>query len=135
APVGPANIHADDERLVSEMMRFAEQRFGAAWRRSWRDFDDADATKQLHRPWSVYCFLVEGRSVVDWFLESHRSRLRHEERQWLEAQKRSWMGVWEVLSVEPGRSVIVCDLLSGEERTVREVRGSKTLSARDTILG
>jgi hypothetical protein len=45
------------------------------------------------------------------------------------------MGIWEVLAVEPGRSVKVRDLLSGEERTVHEVSGSRILKVRDTLLG
>jgi hypothetical protein len=39
-----------------------------------------------------------------------------------------------VLAVEPGRTVTVRDLLSGEQRCVHEVRGSATLVARDAIL-
>lgn len=132
---GPSHVHHEDERLVFEMMRFAAQQFGTAWRRSERDFTDADAARQIYRPWSVYCFLVEGRPVVDWFLEARHAHLRTDERAWLEAQKRSWMGVWETLAVETGRSVTVRDLLSGEQRTVREVSGSKTLKLRDTLLG
>jgi hypothetical protein len=117
------------------MIRFAEERFGAAWRRSWHDFSDAGVGKQLHRPWAVYCFLDDGRPVVDWFLEACCARLDAEERAWLEAQKRAWMGIWEVVAVEPGTSVTVRDLLSTEERVMREVSGSKTLRAHDTLLG
>lgn len=132
---GPARIHHVDERLVFEMMRFADERFGAAWRRSWRDFVDADEAKQLHHPWSVYGFLVDAKPIVDWFLTERRSRLRADDRAWLEAQKRAWMGIWEVLAVDPGKGVTVRDLLSAEERAVHEVSASKTLRPRDTILG
>jgi hypothetical protein len=117
------------------MMRFAEERFEAAWRRSQRDFADADQARQLHHPRSVYGFLVEGRPVVDWFLDERGARLGAAERSWLEAQRRAWLGVWEVLAVEPGLGVTVRDLISGEEREVHEVKGSRVLAARDAILG
>ena len=47
----------------------------------------------------------------------------------------AWLGVWEVLEVEPGTSVTVRDLLSGEQRRVHEVRGSAMLVPRDALLG
>jgi hypothetical protein len=131
----PAHVHNTDELLVFDMMRFAEERFGTAWRRAERDFDDADFAKQLHRPWSVYCFLVEGRPIVDWYLAARDTQLPPEQRAWLESQRRAWLGIWEVVSVEPGRSVSVRDLLSGEARCVHEISGSKMLKARDTLLG
>ena len=42
--------------------------------------------------------------------------------------------VWEVEAVDPGKTVTLHDLLSGERRTVQETRGSKTLVARDALL-
>jgi hypothetical protein len=83
----------------------------------------------------VYGFEVEGRPVVDWFLEDRGARLGADERAWLLAQERAWLSIWEVVEVEPGKSVTVRDLLSGEERRVHEVRGSAMLVARDAILG
>jgi len=132
---GPSHVHETDEKLVYAMAAFATERFGARWRRSMNDFVDADSTRQLYLPWAVYCFRLEGRPVVDWFLDACGPRLAPEERAWLAAQKRGWVGIWEVLAVEAGRTVTVRDLLSGKERQVHEVSGSKTLKVRDTILG
>jgi len=53
---------------------------------------------------------------------------------WLAAQRRAWMSVWEITHVEPGRSVTVKDLLTDERRQVTEVRGSDILVPRDAVL-
>ena len=135
ATAQPAPIHRSDERLVFAMVELALERFGARWRRSLRDFIDAEQAEQLHLPWSVYCFLVDGRPVVDWFLDELGKQLSGDERGWLASQKRSWLAIWEVIAVDSGRTVTVRDLLSGEDRRVHEVSGSKTLKVRDTILG
>ncbi len=132
---GPAALHELDHRLVGDMMRFAAQRFGDAW--WWRaseDFDDHESAAQLFAPWAVYNVLVEGRPVVDWYREAYGRRLSETERAWLDAEQAAWLSTWEVGAVEPGRSLTLEDLLSGETRNVAEASGSKTLVRRDVIL-
>jgi len=131
----PSPVHERDQDLVTQLRRYAKQRFGEKWARAARDFTDAAQAMQLFAPWSVYVFEIEGRPVVDWFLEDRDARLGAEERAWLLAQQRAWLSIWEVLEVEPGKSVTVRDLLSGEERRVHEARGSAMLVPRDAILG
>jgi hypothetical protein len=130
-----ATVHDLDERLVNEMARYATRRFGRAWRRCAEAFVDPEEAGQLFLPWSVYEATVKGRPIVEWFLEERGRRLRDEEREWLGAQRRAWLSVWEVTEVEPGRSVTVRDLLTGEERCIQEVSGSQTLVRRDAVLG
>jgi hypothetical protein len=60
---------------------------------------------------------------------------RPEERGWLEAQRRSWLTIWEITDVDPGRGLCVRDLLTGEDRQVHEVKGSRVLVKRDAVLG
>ena len=64
----------------------------------------------------------------------HRNR-QEAERAWLEAQQQAWMTVWEVVTVDPAKTVTVKDLLSGEQRLIHEVSGSKILKSRDAVLG
>ena len=116
------------------MRHYAKRRFGAAWSRAADDFVDPARSLQLFAPWSVYCFELERRPVVSWFLEECAVQLAPEDRAWLLAQQRGWLSIWEVLAVEPGRSVTARDLLSGEQRRVHEVSGSAMLVPRDTIL-
>ena len=123
-----------DDRLVNRLSRFALREFGEAWEAFADDFADPDEATQLARPWSVYCFEVDGKTVVDAYLDTRGRRCSREERSWLEAQRAAWLSVWEVETVDPGKTVTLRDLLSGERRTVQETRGSKTLVARDAVL-
>ncbi len=128
-----APAHALDDRLVHRLSRFARREFGAAWEAHADDFADPDEALQLARPWSVYCFEVAGKTVVDAYLDA-RGRCSNEERRWLDAQRAAWLSVWEVEAVDPGQTLTLHDLLTGERRTVRETRGSKTLAPRDALL-
>jgi len=133
--MAPAALHEMDQRLVEEMIGFAARRFGDARLKVTNDFDDPEAATQLLIPWSVYHFLIQGKPVVRWFAEEESDRLSKTEIQWIEAQQASWLGLWEVTNVEPGSHLTAMDLLTGEERTVQEIMGSKTLVKRDVILG
>ena len=131
----PAAAHDLDRRVVQAMHRFAFRRFGDDWWfRAAEDFDDFEESFQLAAPWSLYCCAVEGKPIVDWYLQERRS-LPADERAWLEAQRRAWLSAWEVVSVEPGRSIKLRDSLSWEEREVLEVSGSHTLSVHTALLG
>jgi hypothetical protein len=44
------------------------------------------------------------------------------------------LSIWEVTAVEPGTSITLQDLLSGETRRVREAAGSEKLVRRDALL-
>ena len=129
-----APTHTMDDRLVNRLSRFAHREFGEAWEAFADDFADADEAIQLAPSWSVYCFEVDGKTVVDAYLDTRGRRCSREERSWLDAQRAAWLSVWEVEAVDPGKAVTLHDLLSGERRTVHETRGSKTLVARDALL-
>jgi hypothetical protein len=135
ATAAPAPIHTVDERLVRRMARFAGARFEDWLDQATRPFADPEAAVQLFLPWAVYHLPVDGRPVVEWFLAEEGRRLSPEERSWLEAQRSTWLGVWEVLEVDAGRGLEVRDLLTGVERRVAEVSGSRILVARDAVLG
>ena len=123
-----------DDRLVNRLSQFALREFGEAWEAFANDFADPDEAIQLARSWSVYCFEVNGKTVVDAYLDTRGRRCSREERSWLDAQRAAWLSVWEVEAIDPGKTVTLHDLLSGERRTVQETRGSKTLVARDALL-
>ncbi|MBK8232368.1 MAG: hypothetical protein IPK72_17730 [Candidatus Eisenbacteria bacterium] len=52
----------------------------------------------------------------------------------LGAQHGAWLSTWEVLEVEPGTSILLRDLLTGEERKVLERTASRSLERRHAIL-
>jgi hypothetical protein len=134
-----AGVHELEERIVRHLGEFAADRYGPGWEAAKERFAKAaDATDPLlvalSVPWSVYEACIDGERPVDAFLEEQGSRLSAEERAWLVAQHRASVSVWEVLSCDPGVQVTVQDLFSGERRSVREVRGSRDLVARDAVL-
>jgi hypothetical protein len=134
APERPRPIHTIDEQLVLDMMRYARRRFGDVMSGAAKDFRDPSAAMQLFCPWAVYGFCVAGRPIVAWYLADRGRYLVPAVREWLAAQERAWLSVWEVRTVDPGSGITATDLLSGEERQVHEVNGSRTLVPRDAVL-
>lgn len=127
-------VHQRDGELVERLGDWAVQRFGEAAFGAFGDFDDFMEARSLAWPWSVYGSHVEGRSIVARYLEQERDRLPSDERRWLEAQRDAWLSVWEVRDVEPGVSLDLEDLLTGQTRHVLEIQGSQLLSARTALL-
>jgi len=130
----PAELHEIDGRLVEEMMAFAGRRFGKDWPRAARGLTEREEAIGLLAPFLVYQILVEKRPVAHWLAKERGKHLSTTERAWLQAQQASWLSVWEVRGVEPGRSLKLEDMLTGEVREVQEVGASKTLVARHAIL-
>ena len=130
-----ARDHDLDAELARELGAYAMVRFGLEWRRFTQDFDEPAETLQLAVPWSLYHYRVQGQTVLEGYLAEHGRRLSRSERGWLAAQQAAWLSVWEVIAVEPGKTLTLRDLLTHEERCVREVRGSQTVVVRDALLG
>ncbi len=140
-PVAPAPAvpgrrspaHDIDAGLAGRMMVHADERFGRAWRR-FRD-DLVDGSESLAVPWAVYVFPVKGRPVSEHFLEDCADTLSAPERTWLEAQRDALASFWEVTRVEPGRSLSLRCLLSGETREVHELSASRSVAVRGVLFG
>jgi hypothetical protein len=132
AAAGPDDVHARDRRLLGEMLDLAVLRCGDRWLpRELRRLSPEESL-MVSVQWAAYELPIDGRPLVEHFLET--ARLSEEERGWIDAQRRAWLGIWEVLSVTAGEKVVVRDLLTGESRTVLERQGSRTLRARDAVL-
>jgi len=116
------------------LTHFADSHFGDGWWGFVEDFENEEDAAQLSIPWSVYQYHVDGRSIAETYLELHGWRCTPAERSWIESQSAAWLSVWEVIEVEQGRSVTLCDLLSGEKRQVPERTASSTLGVRDAVL-
>jgi len=76
----------------------------------------------------------DGAPLAVRFRESQGHLLDPEERRYLDAQIEAWFSIWEVLSVEPGQGFRARDLLTGEERAVRERSATETLKVRDGLF-
>jgi len=130
---GPDRFHAMDHDLLSEMSRFGAKQFGTKWvPQDLRAVAPGDAL-HLVLQWAAYELPVEGRTLIDRFVE--RYELGPQERDWLAAQRRAWLSIWEVVSVVAGKEITMRDLLTGQTRTVLERQASLTLVARDAVLG
>ena len=125
--------HALDTRLLVELAEYASREFGETWRNFYDDMSARSDSTLLVLPLAVFSFEPDGTTVADAYLKERRAT--PEERRWLKAQQAAWLSVWEVEAVEPGRTLTLRDLLSGERRTVLERKGSEVLTVRDAVLG
>ncbi len=121
------------------MSRFAKKRFGAEWLRTvLAEYSDGDQLTehdlQLLIPLAVYHYDNDGKTLAQLYRDDRGHRLSDDMREWLEAQDKAWLSVWEVQTVEVGIGVAVKDLLTHEVRFVNEVKGSKILRPRDCVL-
>lgn len=125
------SVHELDHRLAMEVAVFASRTFGPA--RFPKTVDAGEEASPLVIPWTIWSATIDGQRIADAFLARNGARLSVDEREWFEAQRNAWLSVFEVTRVSPG-TVDVRDLLTGEERTVREELASRTLVARDVVL-
>lgn len=135
-------LHRLDERVTKRLIRFAVQ-LDADWEEAVADeyFDDGrtpeDVGRSLMVPWGLYHYepdVGDSRSAAEWLLDEEGPRLPADERAWIEAGRRAWLSVWEVLEVKPGVGLALRDLLTGAERFVYEESASRGLSPRLAIL-
>jgi hypothetical protein len=135
AEAAPAASLALDRTLVDRMNRDARRRFGSEWMAAAAGvFRDRTMPGALLGPWTFYHHLFEGKPIVQWFIEDHAGELPRIELAWLHAQRAAWLSVWEVLAVEPGRTLTMRDLLTNETRVIQEVAASRSLVKRDAVL-
>ena len=127
-------VHDRDERLVQDLVEYALDRFEPDDEGIARTFADPESAFPFIIPWSVYGHPVDGKRIVELYLEDQGKRLPRADREWLEAQRAAWLSVWKVTGVERGRYVGLEDLLSGEHRMVDEVSASESLTVGDAIL-
>ena len=134
---GRSTLHDLDNRFVARVEQWAHDRFKDEF-----DLDDLENSfpeiaaggVEFFIPWSVYHYEVRGMPPFKWYARENDSMLSRRERDWIEAQRRAWMSVWEVRASVPGKSMVLADLLTGEQRLVQEAKASRGLVARDAIL-
>jgi hypothetical protein len=130
-------IHALDERITADALALARRRWGRAF-----DPDgalerfglDYECTQALLGWSSDHYRGPDGRTALDLYLEERGGGLDAEGRALVEAQRTACFSYHEVVSAEPGRSIVLRDLLAGGERTVEEKSASRTVRPRDVLL-
>jgi hypothetical protein len=121
-------VGAIEGKFVSRLLDFATGRFPDEF----MPLEDGDwdpgadpALAQIMTPWSIYHYRVKGRTAIEWYLRERGTRLDAEEREVLEAFSRAWMSIWEVLEVDPGKSLVLRDVLTRTKRRVIEETTSR----------
>lgn len=132
-----APIHDEGMRLVERIARWAYDRFGQEFEDGANDLalDEERGGLQFIVPWVIFHHPLQGMPPFEWYAREKADDLSGRDRELIDAQRKSWIGFWEVRETVPGKSMILADLLSGETRLVQEATGSRSLVARDVIMG
>jgi len=135
---GRSLLHDLDRRFVGRVLDWAAKRFGKEGDSDeieWSHPEVAEGGLELLLPWAAYHHEIDGSPLFEWYARENESMLSRREREWVEAQRRSWMSVWEVRESIPGKSMVLADLLTDEQRFVQEASASRLVVTRDAILG
>ncbi|VBB42915.1 conserved hypothetical protein [uncultured Desulfatiglans sp.] len=101
---------------------------------------------QVFAPWVVFNWVYTPRTsewdldcpkdctIAEHYLEGKRPPENSEEVQFIRGVNRKPYSFFEVLEVEPGRSVTLRDILTGSEETVQEHGASKALRPSDIVF-
>jgi hypothetical protein len=132
-----APVHDAGLQLVERIGRWAYHRFGSEFEAAGNDLglEETEGGLQFIIPWAIFHHQFDGMPVIEWFAREEADNISRRERELIDAQRQSWIGIWEVLESVPGKSMILEDLLSGEKRLVQEASASRSLVARDVIMG
>jgi|GEM_PF-967337 len=122
---------ADVDRALQE---FFEGRFDPAHRRLEMDETEGEADFGAYLEWLIHDFrLATGQTPIARFLAERGHSLPAQERAILEEWQDAVVGLHEVIDLEPGKSLTLRDVFTGETFQVREVRGSLSAARWDLL--
>jgi len=134
------HLHAMDRLLVDRLVEFGVRKLGRRWFEDLLELVDLDVEmperelSALLLPYAAYDWQSKHGLVLDLFLAARDEPLSPTEKSWIEAQRRSWLSMWEISEVSPGLSISARDMFTGAERRVLECKGSQLLVPRDVML-
>jgi hypothetical protein len=136
-------LKAVDVALAQRLARFTRARYGPDWLQYSLEsaglLDDgslSDADMPIVFPWLVYfnSHTPSGLTPAQEWRDHQRHRISSDERLLLDAYEMAWLSLWEVVEVESGVGSRLTDVLTREERFVRDVSSTSTLQRFDTLL-
>jgi len=132
-----APVHDAGLRLIERIGQWAYDRFGREFEVAGSDLglDEVEGGTQFVVPWAIFHHQLQGMPAFEWYARDKAADLSRRDRELIDAQRQSWIGIWEVRETVPGKSMILADLLSGEKRLVQEASASRSLVARDVVMG
>lgn len=136
-------MKAADVALGDRLLAFARKRHGPDWLSDSleeagllnADGQLADAELPVVIPWLLH-FRRDSRErtlAAEW-REQKRKRISPEEEDVLQGYANAWLSLWEVEEVLPQVGSRLRDVLTREERFVRDLRSTATLARFDTVL-
>lgn len=130
----PSPVHELDARIMESVLALLELRFPGEVAEELAFLEaDPDLDGRFAVPWLAYTALYHGRTGVDWYLEDRGWTVSAKARAWLDAVRASWLSIWDVESVEPGR-IVLFDVLTETEKTVYEISAARTMKSGDVVL-
>lgn len=124
-------LHGLDRRLVARMLHYAVEHWGPLLARAQDRFEllvPDEAGRTLVGSYLAYHAPMEGRLLVDRWLEREGASLDDEDRAWVEANRGAGLSLFEVVDVQRRRSMTLRDLLRGGERVVVERTASLVMA-------
>src|SRR3954451_9592403 len=102
-----SQLHQLDRRVAERSLRYGGSRFHAELQEDieWLDSHPM-MSPDFATAWLIYIARHDERPLIDWYLDEHALSLPGGTLEWLEAQQKSWLSIWEVLAVERGRIVL-----------------------------
>jgi hypothetical protein len=147
------------ERIVGELMRHAGKTFGPEALAEameeffgWPEEEEAEEMglenhEAVFYPWFLFKWRIDpaddesslagpaGQSIVQSYLRAHGRKLDPMERQYLEGFANAPFSFFEIVDVEPGKSVVLRDLLLDRDYSVLEKSASGSLHEGDVVFG
>ena len=131
----PTALHDLDGRLEKRLLRFSESHPDQKWMKALPVIMARDSGGlALIAKWVLYNLPAKGGAFAERYVDANGDLLSPGARDWVRAQSRAWLSIWEVREIEAGKRMILRDLLSGEEREVLEKGATQTLSVNQAIL-
>lgn len=116
------------------MQEFFGERFDPAGRHLEMVETEAEADFGAYLEWLIHDFrLSAGQTPIARFLMERGDHLPPDERSILEEWQDAVVGLHEVIDLEPGKSLTLRDVFTGETFQVREVRGSLSAARWDLL--
>lgn len=125
-------------QLVLEIVAFTDDRF-PGWRGAlpsgWQALEALPKSDQLRMPLLAYQGPLEpGTTPAMAWARARATALDPTRAEIFAAEQQALLSVWEVLEVRAEVGMLMVDLLTGEQRFVHEVSGSRGLTPRAAVL-
>ncbi len=131
-------VHALDDRITADALALARKRWGRAFdpESSLQSFGADYALSQSLLGWSAdHCPGPDGRTALELYIAERGATLDDAGRRLVAARRAAWFSYHEVVSLQPGHSITLRDMLAGGEKVVQERSGSRTVRPRGIVLG